>query len=173
METALYTYHINPWNFVILLLPLAVSVLFLFFGKWYARKNPAASYRHRRHTVIIGRCLSGVTFTVFALALTATLIQTANINNAYISGNYSVVEGPVTDFHEEKNGLFDGKKENEHFKIGDVCFEYTFASLQSGYHRPVNLGGVITGNRQHLKIKYLTDAEGNHTILYIAKITDQ
>ena len=81
--------------------------------------------------------------------------------------------------------------DTESFDINGVHFEYSYYEIVNGYHKPASNGGVITGNGQHLKIKYIEDTydedyetvirypgdnlegdypQGENVILYIAEI---
>ena len=81
----------------------------------------------------------------------------------------SVVQGYVEKFqHQEpyKNGSRD------RFEINGVYFECS-RTVRFGYQTPSAYGGVITGNGQHLKIKYVVKDDGDereNIILYIAEI---
>lgn len=46
--------------------------------------------------------------------------------------------------------------DTEHFEINGVYFEYSDFTVQQGYHNARSLGGVITGDGQHLRIGFIT-----------------
>ena len=77
----------------------------------------------------------------------------------------SVVEGYVENLHllsAFENGA-------ERFEINGVCFYYS-DDATNGYQTTSRRGGVITHNGQHLRIKYVTDQQGENVILYICEI---
>lgn len=80
----------------------------------------------------------------------------------------SEVEGVVEQFHAE----LEEEHNDEHFVINGVYFEYSEFESRTGYHKSKSYGGVIKGNGQKLKIKYVGIDEGyeNNTILYIEEI---
>ena len=78
-----------------------------------------------------------------------------------------IVEGYVDQYHPMPSDGHD----TEHFNINGVYFEYSNYEIVNGYHDAASLGGVITHDGQHLKIKYIEDDSGNNVILYIEKIS--
>ena len=88
---------------------------------------------------------------------------------AYYSGEYQTVEGYVENFHPMPS---DGKSK-ETFDINGVEFAYSDYNIHPGYNKSQYHGGVITGNGQHLKIKYVffNETYGN-IILYIEEIPE-
>ena len=60
----------------------------------------------------------------------------------------------------------------EHFDINGIWFEYTDYEIMNGYHKSASHGGLITGNGQYLKIKYVVNESYGTTgnvILYLAE----
>lgn len=88
---------------------------------------------------------------------------------AYYSGEYQTVEGYVENFHPMPS---DGKSK-ETFDINGVEFAYSDYNIHPGYNKSQYHGGVITGNGQHLKIRYVyfNETYGN-IILYIEEIPE-
>ena len=87
----------------------------------------------------------------------------------YYRGEYQVVEGYVENF----NPLSEGGREVESFEINGVKFSYSIYSIQMGYNKNKTHGGVITGDGQHLRIRYIyTGKNLGNVILYIEEIPD-
>ena len=91
---------------------------------------------------------------------------------AYQQGDYLIVEGYVENFHPmPKQG-----GNHEEFDLNGVHFEYSDYTLRQGYHNARSLGGVITGDGQHLRIGYIVmdSATGNgllnNVIVYIEEL---
>lgn len=76
----------------------------------------------------------------------------------YKSGNYREVEGSVEDYTKVREG--------EKFTINGVEF-WVSHGITWGYTLSFTKDSVITGNGQHLRIRYLP---GNHTIVYIEQM---
>ena len=92
------------------------------------------------------------------------------IVKSYEQGNYQIVEGYVENFDPMPYG---GRK-YESFDINGVSFSYSNFSTQMGYRNAKSHGGVITGNRQHLKIGYVyynpAWDSGSNAIVYIEEL---
>ena len=88
----------------------------------------------------------------------------------YRNGEYQVVEGVVEHFDPMPA---EGHK-HESFDIDGVRFEYSDYREQPGYHQARSHHGVITGDGQHLRIRYIwyDDSIGN-IILYIEENPSQ
>lgn len=85
----------------------------------------------------------------------------------YKKGNYKIVEGYVENFEM----IPDGEQEYEHFTIDNVPFSYSDFTVQQGYNKTKDHGGVITGNGQHLKIGYVYyDTTYGNVIVYIEEL---
>lgn len=114
-------------------------------------------------------CLCGALF-VFFLAAVGFIFQFNMYNKtvgAYNRGEYQTVEGYVENFHPMPS---DGKS-YETFDINGVEFGYSDYNHHPGYNNSKYHGGVITGNGQHLKIRYVyfNEVYGN-IIMYIEEI---
>ena len=59
--------------------------------------------------------------------------------HAYVTGKYSVVDGPVEDFHPMP---FQGHQ-NERFRVGAKSFSYSSFDLTSCFHSAASHGGPI------------------------------
>lgn len=93
--------------------------------------------------------------------------QYRNIFQKYQQGNYKEVSGYVENFIPMP---YRGHA-HESFNLGGVHFSYSdFDVSGMGYHTSLSHGGVITGDGQHLKIRYLTSFNGTNCILYIEQL---
>ena len=82
----------------------------------------------------------------------------------YREGQYETVEGYVENFDPMPYGGHD----TESFDIDGVHFEYSVGGAYSCYNSSV---GVITGNGQHLRIRYIYyGPENMRCILYIEEL---
>lgn len=103
--------------------------------------------------------LGGAFFWLGALEYRATV-------GAYRRGEYRTVEGYVEDFHPMPETGHD----TESFTLGGVEFAYSDYQSQFGYHNARSLGGVITGDGQHLKIGYTQVYGLGNVIVYIEEL---
>ena len=102
---------------------------------------------------------------LFLLALIAQVFLFFRIVGAYKTGNYLTVEGEVENFDPRP---LTGHKD-ESFDIGDVHFFYS--GLSPGYRRSAATGGVITGDGQKLRIRYVPYRRGyGNVIMYIEEL---
>ena len=88
---------------------------------------------------------------------------------AYSRGEYQIVEGYVEKFAPMP---YEGHAK-ETFEINGVKFSYSDYNIHPGYNNTKSHGGAITGNGQHLKIRYVyfNETYGN-IILYIEEIRE-
>ena len=107
--------------------------------------------------------LVALTFSLMEFMSNYGMYRTVSV--PYKSGSYSTVEGYVKNFDPMP---VQGHKQ-ESFTINGVKFSYTDFSTIQGYHNARSKGGVIRGNGQHLKIKYITYKNKNY-IMYIEEI---
>lgn len=103
--------------------------------------------------------LGGAFFWMNALQYRATV-------GAYRRGEYRTVEGYVEDFHPMPETGHD----RESFTVGGVEFAYSDYQSQFGYHNARSLGGVITGDGQHLRIGYTQVYGLGNVIVYIEEL---
>jgi hypothetical protein len=110
----------------------------------------------------------GFCFMLFinAIEIFSSLDMHQKIAKQYEVGNYEIVEGYVENY----NPLPADGKGTENFEINGVYFAYNNADGRNGYTAVAKHGGVITMNGQHLRIKYVTNEEGENIILYISEI---
>ena len=85
---------------------------------------------------------------------------------AYRRGEYRTVEGYVEDFHPMPETGHD----RESFTLGGVEFVYSDYQSQFGYHNARSLGGVVTGDGQHLRIGYTQVPGLGNVIVYIEEL---
>ena len=87
----------------------------------------------------------------------------------YNKGNYETVEGYVENFDPMP---YDGGK-RESFEINGVKFVYSDYATVSGYHKAKSHGGVIKGDGQHLRIRYIyLDEQYGNVIMYIEQLQE-
>ena len=99
---------------------------------------------------------------IFSLAEFISLYDmNQNISAPYKNGSYNTVDGYVEDFEQAHK--------QEIFTINGIEFSYSDSAVMPGYHNERSRGGVIRGNGQHLKIKYITYKNKNY-IMYIEEI---
>lgn len=87
----------------------------------------------------------------------------SNTVGKYIRGEYSTIEGYVSNYQENVD---DYRGDDESFEIKGVKFAYRDMSTRMGYHRTQKQGGVIKGDNQYLKIYYVyseTEVVGQYT----------
>ena len=151
-----------------LLVPLfffASLIVFLVFVK---KKREKPTSRGARIGIKVGMIVSGI-MALQMLLVTALLtvdrvcMYQATIG-AYQRGEYQTVEGYVTEFGPGRARTY------ETFTIDGVCFEYSDYVVQFGYHNVKSLGGVITGDGQHLKIGYTEYSWLGNVIVYIEEL---
>ena len=82
----------------------------------------------------------------------------------YKRGEYREVEGIVEDYTDYKN--------NDTFTVNGVNFQISsvFYTWEYTYWKRKN---VITGDGQHLKIRYIPSSYGSNSIVYIEEIADE
>lgn len=87
-----------------------------------------------------------------------------NVVVQYKNGHYIEIEGEVWSYS------LSGKKTTESFTVGGVVFRYSNGGSW-GYCLLRRSGGVIAGNGQHLRIRYVPDGKEN-AIVYIEQIIE-
>ena len=96
-------------------------------------------------------CIIALTMIVF-LCIT-TVKDYYYIEDQYSKKNYFEIVGYVENF----SPLNDAKNQQEKFSIGEVTFSYGFAGKMNfvGYQKIRGHGGIVEGNGQYLKIRYI------------------
>lgn len=104
-------------------------------------------------------------FWIFMLVATIThlIIQYDRVVIQYKKGNYIEIEGTVENF----SGRPKSGHKDETFILDGVEFSYS-PSATWGYCQPRANGGVIAGNGQHLKLRYIPYIDAN-IIVYIER----
>ena len=162
-------YEISPsFDFTFLIVAIAIlAFTFIFTGiilKFYKGSRPTlqAEYvKAFRWLAVIFICLWLICFFATELSMHVKTV------GAYKRGKYETVEGTVESFYTHNGETYS----EESFEINGVEFSYSENIVQSGYHTPKSAGGVIEGDGQHLKIKYVYDESYGNIILYIEEIT--
>ena len=150
------------------LLLLVLLVAFPCIAIHYVKKlrNPRKyGTRDAKAGVIIG-----VLGTLFMIAVMAFVVPDQIrmyrcMVGAYERGEYQIAEGYVEQY---KPAQKVGKGES--FSIDGVDFEYYDNVVQFGYHNTSALGGVITGDGQHLRVGYTQYKSLGNVIVYIEEL---
>ncbi len=116
-----------------------------------------------------GYALKHFSLTVFALFggvfgllyLVSTILNYNEEILEYKRGKYSEVEGFVEDYTDSKTHTF---------TVNGVEFEVSAFVQTWGYTYAKSDNNVITGDGQHLKIRYMPHSSGSNTIVYIEEI---
>lgn len=119
--------------------------------------------RHKYNGKLAGVMLA---FWIFIVLTTTVhlIIQYNCVVIQYKKGNYMEVEGTVENFSRRpKSG-----HQRESFTLNGVVFAYD-PSATWGYCQPRENGGVIAGNGQHLRIRYIPYYNGDNVIVYIER----
>lgn len=92
-----------------------------------------------------------ISLTASILVITSQIDMYKNIIVPYEKGEYSTVAGYVEDFIPMPA---EGHR-HETFQINGIEFDYSDNTALQGYNNTRVYGGVISGNGQHLKIRYI------------------
>ena len=172
VETTLYEFSFDYVKAIGFFIILVVGVAFFFADK-IVGKNPTNSYVDPKMKEIspkvfkiILRSIGVFCFVIFLISFGGHIYEYNAYKTMLKTDNVSVVEGYVENY----NPLPADGKGTENFEINEVYFSYNDATATNGYNTTARSGGVITGNGQHLIIKYVTNEDGENIILYIAEI---
>lgn len=135
----------------------------VFIGSIYLIKKKRLKEEHNSQYVIY-------VIVLFILGL-SELLDVSNLVSKYgeivleyKGGRYWEVEGIVEDYTDYKN--------NDTFTVNGVDFEISSVFYTWEYtYRPNE--NVITGDGQHLKIRYIPGSSGSNRIVYIEEIADE
>lgn len=172
METVLYEFGFDYVKAIGLFTIFIVGVTFLFadkiIGKYFA--NPLDINRNIKEISpkifkIIMRSVGIFCIIIFIVFFGAYITEYNEYKTMLESDCVSVIEGYVENY----NPLPADGKGTENFEINGVYFAYNDAFATNGYNTTASNGGVITGNGQHLIIKYVTNEVGENIILYICE----
>jgi hypothetical protein len=127
-------------------------------------------YSFKKKLPIINKILSTVMLSV-SIFITAYTISTSNtvaleLYNMMKNNECEIVAGEVEEFHTPSIYGHD----QESFFINNVYFKYS-NSVEVGYSKTRNFGGVVTGNGQYLRITYVQIEEEN-VILKIEEVLE-
>ena len=157
----LYEYK-EAFNYLILL-PLAFILFALivsfYCGEVYKGKINRPVFKRIVTAVIAFLCL------IQAIILIVDHNWKKNINDIVEAKSYKEIEGYVSDFDPMP---YEGHKQ-ESFVLSNIKFNYSDDEYNVGYHTAASRGGVITGNGQHLKIRYVRQF-GKNIIFYIEEL---
>ena len=115
------------------------------------------------------RILRAVTWIFLVIAAVAIIWQVHTRNELverYRNGEYETIEGAVQHFIPMP---VEGHS-HESFDINGVNFEYSDYRVQPGYHQTRSHNGVISGDDQRLRIRYVWSASFGNIILYIEEL---
>ena len=155
-------FSFEPVLLLIALMPVA-ALIWMFWLRRKARETGNGGLK------IVAWVLFGV---FIQLMLFSALIAWYQVRvyqatvGAYRRGEYEIVEGYVENF----DPMPEVGHKQESFTIDGVRFEYSDYEIRSGYHNARSLGGVITGDGQHLKIGYTEYNWLGNVIVYIEEL---
>lgn len=166
-------YEISPdFNYSWLIIPAVVLLALVFIFPILIKR------RYEKENIELTMQTKLIFAGVILFAIISTLVITAAFYRlekgiydqavvSYYNGEYLEVEGYVENFDSQ---IIRGEV-SEEFEINGVKFFYTNASSPIGYYDAIK--NIITGDGQHLKIRYanLGMVYGN-VILYIEEIPD-
>lgn len=112
-----------------------------------------AEHTAKGHRVKIVICSFGLVVNLFVsgVLIASQIDMYQNIVATYRNGHYETVEGYVEDFVPMPA---EGHA-HETFQINGIVFDYSDNTALQGYNNTKVYGGVISGNGQHLKIRYI------------------
>ena len=168
-------YEISPdFSYRFLIIPSIIALLLLFYFPFcikhrFERKNMELTTRIK--LFYAGAILFGILSDMAITAGYYALIRAEYDRTVvpYYNGEYEMVEGFVENFDSKSD--VDGNREG--FEIGGVKFFYQDDPFQIGYHTTKDNNGVITGDGQHLRIRYIYLGKNyGNIILYIEELPD-
>lgn len=168
METVLYEYHFDIFEHLPNLIPLIIGVVFLFYSIASLREPKSRGWDGFIESFfkVAGFIVGPLCLLLFVASVISTVIDHVYLKSLLATDDVYVIEGYVEEFYPMP---YEGH-DTEHFVIDGVYFEYSEYYIMNGYHKTAYHGGVIYGDEQHLKIKYIVDEYGENIILYIAEL---
>ena len=164
MENVLYEFHFNYFNLLFLLIPFILGVVFVF------NRQLVSGGKAIPRILSIIFCIVGVAVFILGIDIMSSYMHDYNTYKELLETNQvEIVEGEVENFHAQPKEGHD----SEHFEINGVNFVYSNFIVSNGYNKPKCYGGVISGDGQKLRIKYIqeeSDGEMFNTILYIEQL---
>lgn len=157
MGNVLYTLEFNIAEFLTLLIPVIIGIVFI-----VNKKLPHPGFKPVPKTLSVIFSIIGACILAFGICSAAGYtIEYKLYNDCLKNGQYETIEGTVEAFA----ALNSNEQNEEHFVIDGVYFEYDNFEITNGYHSTSKNKGKIK-NGQNLKIKYI-DNESRNIILYI------
>lgn len=139
-------------------LVLLSGVIILIIGVAVQRKNDKIKEEERILTTIVMIAFIAINAIGVVVGCVGTLIP-------YKKGHYVEIEGVIQDYH---SNLGSTRGTIESFTLDGVKFECSDGNIW-GYAPNRKNGGVICGNGQHLRIRYIPKTSEN-TIVYIEQM---
>lgn len=139
-------------------LVLLSGVIILIIGVAVQRKNDKIKEEERILTTIVMIAFIAINAIGVVVGCVGTLIP-------YKKGHYVEIEGVIQDYH---SNLGSTRGTIESFTLDGVKFKCSDGNIW-GYCPDRKNGGVIAGNGQHLRIRYVSNLLGN-TIMYIEQM---
>ena len=167
MGNVLYEVHYQ-FNFAYLIPILLIIFISIYSNTWNKSVIHSPNIQRRGTTVNVNFirifCLFVIIFSISVSVITIfyEFNEYKNIIIGYKNGDYLTTEGYIENF---KPMPYSGHSD-ETFYINDVYFSYSDYEGNIGYINTKSHGGVIQGNGQHLKIKYIY-FNGKNRIAYI------
>lgn len=171
MEMVLYTLRFNWFDFLFLMIPLAFSIAFFTESSRVKKAADNSKAKSRRIKSIVLKVTSLLCLLIFLFSMGGTIIEYIRCQKLFREGNVSEVIGSVENYIP----MPATGHSYESFTISDIGFSYSNYVITVGYHSAASLGGVVTHDGQHLKIKYIDHSLGQDTnkiIVYISEIPD-
>ena len=150
MDNVLYevSYRLD-WGTVIPFV-MVLGILFLFVGEIRTIRRKKTIKGHKLNLFIFSFGLV-LTLLVCGIVIASQLDMYQNIVVAYNDRKYATVEGYVEDFIPMPA---EGHA-HETFQINGIEFDYSDNTALQGYNNTKVFGGVISGNGQHLRVRYI------------------
>lgn len=143
------------YGFFHIILALCGFCLIIFYDKKVIKSSAKINKR-------IARIDTKIILIILAIYIIVLVKGYVNVVIQYKTGNYIEVEGVVQNLHLNYRGT------REYFTLDGVLFETSNISSW-GYCQTRKNGGVIAGNGQHLRIRYIRN--GNEkVIVYIEQM---
>lgn len=146
----------NPYVLFRVILFHCIAFLIIFYSRGIVRKyKEGRGKKMARGNIRFAAVFTLVCTVIFIRGYINTVVQ-------YKSGRYIEIEGIVENYHLNARGT------SEYFTVGGVLFTTPYISSW-GYCQTSNNGGVIRGNGQHLRIRYVPTEDGK-VIVYIEQL---
>ena len=150
MDNVLYEVSYRLDRGTVIPFVMVLVILFLFVGEVRTIRCEKTIRGHKVNLFIysFGLVLS---LLVCGIVITSQIDMYENIVAAYEEGRYVTVEGYVEDF----TPMPAEGHAHETFQINGILFDYSDNTALQGYNNTKVYGGVISGNGQHLKVRYI------------------